>query len=328
MCARPQIPSPPGDRQRAQLQRWLAEWRLDGLLGGEPPGHEPAAPDDAFRRANGPAGPPPEPTTLAAGDIRLLFPDVPATAARPRYVAILEPPRAGRQLAAPFGRFAEPGLPGEWATGRTEPPLRVLCLWNARALPRAVVAKSWLVGRMTPRETADARSVRRSLRANRPPSPRLAAATGPPLLHPADPRWEYRDQELEWMRELEGEASGTEEGMEKYALPAAGEEADDAPQRLAAEPQAAYGRAAVFAVPGRGLFLHILPSAAAGGLQIDVRDAAGLPSRALDGCALAGARGQRSAPFADAQVLVPSAFVRGGFALLCADGKPITIEAV
>src|ERR1019366_2114447 len=97
--------------------------------------------------------------TLAVGQIRLLRPNDAPGVDRPIYVALLQeaPPTAWQVV--PFSRFAEPAVPGEWLTGRNEPPLRVLGLWNTRLLPAPAVQRSWLVGELSETELERAHNV-------------------------------------------------------------------------------------------------------------------------------------------------------------------------
>ena len=96
---------------------------------------------------------------------------------------------------APFGRLAEPATPGELLTGRTVPPLRVLCLWNARTVSSDIVVRSWPVDVMTPDELRDAERVLESLKTGTDLPEHLVRRVGPPLMHPDDPRQVYVHRE-------------------------------------------------------------------------------------------------------------------------------------
>jgi hypothetical protein len=115
---------------------------------------------------------------------------------------VLERSSSDAWLIAPFGRFSEPAVPGEWRTGRRSAALRVLCLWNAHDLPEAICSQSWVVDRLSEQKRTTALAVRqfqlegRSLRAVE------LRHVGPPLLHPLDPRHEYLEQEEGWMTVL------------------------------------------------------------------------------------------------------------------------------
>lgn len=176
------------DRNRARLTAWMEEWDLDRRLAGaeseEPaPQRRPAAYPDAGARVR-----------LSIGQIRLLLPVTSRTAERPVYVAILDARDADRWVVAPFGRFAAPALPGELATRRRTPMLRVLCVWNLGILPGDLLRSSYPAGRLTAAELRMASAVRSAFAAGTgsavPPG-----RIGPPLLHPLDPRHLYIEEE-------------------------------------------------------------------------------------------------------------------------------------
>jgi hypothetical protein len=179
-------------RQRRNLSLWLAEWKLDLAL-----------------RDEGAAGVPPvcraqgQPVPVA-GDIRLLPPmplSVPVLE-RPVYVAVLREAGAGQWEVAPFSRFSRPATPGEWRTGLRAAPLRVLSLWNLRAVSTQALSGTWRTGRM-----ADARikvALERCERVARHGEAEAIPASdaGPPLLHPLDPRVIYLAEERLLLDEL------------------------------------------------------------------------------------------------------------------------------
>lgn len=186
-------------RQLERLAAWLREWkiavRLEAARPAEPsavtrPSLDYDSLDASDRSARLCVGAKP----LAAGDIVLLPPDAEATRGRPMYVALVRSERPGLWLAVPFGRFAEPALPGEWATGRRAPTLRVLCLWNHGLLEEARLRHGWRVGRLTGRERCAADRLL-ALRPGEAPPFRLASRIGPPLAHPLDPRHDYVEEE-------------------------------------------------------------------------------------------------------------------------------------
>ncbi len=199
-----------------RLRRWLDEWQLDQALGRE------TASEEAFSHGSGDAAPtllPGAPLEVeaepAAGQIRLLAPELTGHEAPPVWIAILDRRADGAGLTAPFSRFSEPALPGELALPRTSAPLRVLCLWNAWWWQPAAVAQSWVVETLTPAELEDALVVwswenraadATSLSGDALP-PALAARVGPPLIHPDDPRVTYRYQTMLAMERWERAAA-------------------------------------------------------------------------------------------------------------------------
>ncbi len=203
MKSKPQT-SPARTRQLELLAAWIKEWKIAARLETMTPAAEPpsrrieytvfGAQREAARLRVG-ANP------LTEGDIVLLPPDAEATRARPWYVALLSSERPGRWLAAPFGRFPLPALPGEWATGRRAGPLKVICLWNRGLLGEERLRRGWRVGRMTAREQTAVAQLMAPM-AERALTARLASRIGPPLAHPLDPRHDYiEDERLLWLPE-------------------------------------------------------------------------------------------------------------------------------
>lgn len=180
--------------RRQQLAAWLREWELDQLLqpAGPVADHPPVrgAAVELVMHRRAPAEP------LQSGAIRLLVPQTPATDRRPVYVAVLRQQAPAAWWVAPFGRFGVPGLPGELATARTALHLRVLCLWNLTVLGVDVLQAAWPVGRLTQPEWRATWQVLACARdPGRPMRGALARRVGPPVVHPADPRHLYQEQE-------------------------------------------------------------------------------------------------------------------------------------
>jgi hypothetical protein len=177
----------PDPDQAARLSRWLKEWELLQALAPDAPppaSHTPLALADAA-----------DPAPVQAGDIRLLHPAIEPHGVR--YIAVLCQQNGGDFLVAPFGLLSEPATPGEVATGRTTPALRVLCIWNRFEMCRANLQRSWLADRLNDEEC-------HTLLAPMVTASAMGAATwpadrtGPPLRHPLDPRWDYLDMESEF----------------------------------------------------------------------------------------------------------------------------------
>ena len=180
---------------RRRLMAWLREWELDRLLPHDaPPADQPDR--SARHRPVLSYVAAPIPTPLFAGEIRLLPPlsgDT-ATMRRPAYVALLQPLDGARWQVAPFGRFAAPAVPGEWATGRKSLHLRVLCVWNAGPLAASLLHAGWRAGRLTAAER-HAVTVLQAAQTGAPLPLAVARRVGPPLVHPLDPRYDYLDEE-------------------------------------------------------------------------------------------------------------------------------------
>lgn len=177
-------------RAREQLAAWLAERDLERLLGEE----------STPREAQLAAGLRYVPRARAAdrvreGDVVLLCPDA-AVAWGPVYVVLLDVASENHWRAIPFGRYATPAVPGEWQTPLMATPLRVMCFWNARGVARSQFLPG-PVKRCAPKLLDQIRRIDRHVNEGAPLEPREAKRLGPPLIHPADPRYAYLEEERE-----------------------------------------------------------------------------------------------------------------------------------
>lgn len=192
------------DQKRA-LSLWMDEWRIYKALRGE------SAPDDSHGAHSvglNTVGRGPDVAgscgaqDVLIGQIRLLRPaGLELRQARPVYVLLLCMD-GGAHWVAPFSRFANPAVPGEWATGVESAPLRVLCLWNARLAPVQSLQAGWPAGSLPAAGVARALEVWRhvrdgGLREGAWQAAVGASGLGPPLEHPLDPRHEYLQEERE-----------------------------------------------------------------------------------------------------------------------------------
>ncbi|MGD9874088.1 MAG: hypothetical protein AB7T27_07425 [Kiritimatiellia bacterium] len=174
-------------RQRRQLAEWLVEREIDLAL------RDPeAGPDVSVRRApvqylQGSGNPRP-------GDIHILKPAPNGTVLGPVYVLLLEDEREGGLLAVPFSRYATPAVPGECLTGLRAMPLRTLCCWNARPV-RAEQLLPGCAKRLSAGKLEELRKKYRNVLCSEPVDDPQARGFGPPLVHPADPRYAYLDEE-------------------------------------------------------------------------------------------------------------------------------------
>lgn len=173
----------PSEHHRRQLAEWLAERALDLELADPAP---PAPPASALRYDVSHGAPEP-------GEIYLARPS--AHAGEPVYVLVLEVLESGI-LVVPFGRYATPAVPGEWRSGIDAAPLRVLCGWNSRAVAVARLLPG-AVKRIGAAPLSEHRLLHEAVGAGVPLAPHLAERRGPPLVHPADPRYVYLDEERE-----------------------------------------------------------------------------------------------------------------------------------
>jgi hypothetical protein len=197
---------------REALAAWLAERVLDQSLAEDPP---PRVLRRAVHYDEKPVLPKP-------GEVYLLRP----THANwgPVYVLVLEPAPAGWRVV-PFGRYATPAVPGEWATGLEAVPLRVLCGWNSRVV-RPEVLLPGVVKRMAPKRLVDFISMYRHIMTRAPAPKKSSVSLGPPLIHPADPRYAYLDEERtrldDHVPSIEGEGEEDNEEPAPWLLAAEG----------------------------------------------------------------------------------------------------------
>lgn len=227
--------SMPASLQLQRLSSWLREWELDRILRKELANDQVPQTRSSTRAAAGggspygKAGKSPE-----IGEIRLLHPSGSGIDQRPVYIVVLGHRRDNTFLIAPFGRFAEPALPGEWLTGLKPVPLCVLCLWNSRVVADATLNRSWRAGRLRTEKMRQALEVYGHINANAPLVSASAEDIGPALRHPLDPRHQYQLEETELL-DASLARSAPSSGNLVY-------ETNDDEVRLAAEAAESYGR--------------------------------------------------------------------------------------
>lgn len=296
------------DYRRRQLAMWLEERRMDAAL---------AVPAVLRTRIDAGAGGVAE-GCLAPGEIYLLHPAVPGGSVRLWHMVILEPPRQGQVLVAPFSRYDTPALPGELRLGGDVAGLRVLALWNARAVSLDRFGGAWRLGELALEDYHAVLEVRRFLERGDPLSDAVEPRVGPPLWHPADPRHDYRDQEVAAMQEVAGS---------DLACLRLADVAEDAPGwevRRVADAAARYGAAVDFAIGGSSLRLRLTLSG--GHYAVDVVTEGGRHSRRFDGGFIAGVGGFRSLPIWGGMTVVPNHVADGGLGLHDGDGKRLRLQ--
>ena len=191
--------SRPHRQDAERLERWLFEWNL--LKESEAAEAEETASvmctspremaeirgDDDIRQieesvaeADG---------EIDAGQIRLM---APRDDGEPVYIAVAAVDPDGMVVCVPFGIMSEPADTDEILSGRETAVVRVWCLWNRRRLSAAAVEKSWVADRLNPLEMKRLLRAVAACDAGEPLPPDLRQESGPPLIHPLDPRREYR----------------------------------------------------------------------------------------------------------------------------------------
>jgi hypothetical protein len=140
---------------------------------------------------------------IVRGQIRQLNPELNPTWGRSVIVLILRvDDKEAKALAVPFGEFTEPAFEGELATGLRDQSMAVLCVWNASWVRFDKLSRSWWLTDAFDDQLHDAAALY-DARARREPVPAaLQARTGPPILHPLDPRHDYLDAEAGLLEDL------------------------------------------------------------------------------------------------------------------------------
>lgn len=230
---------PGRDRDREKLAAWLAERALDEQLAGD---ETPAPSSNILHYEIGKAIKP-----FGAGDIALFKPAANESRAwGPVYALLLERGADGEAwLAVPFSRYATPAVPGEWRTKFAAESLRVLCFWNAREVAERKFL-SGAVKRVPAVQLERMRAIYRhvfGMVQNPAAAAKMVDDFGPILLHPADPRYAYLDEERLRLDEHAGEAevSAEDDSEEDGPIEAGFAPIEKAEWLLAAEGRPDYG---------------------------------------------------------------------------------------
>jgi len=168
---------------RSQLAVWLAERALDHTLNED----ETKLPVQSVTRYDAPKN------VLQAGEVHLMRPA--GGEWGPVYVLVMEEVIGGRWLVIPFGRYASPAVPGEWCSGLDAASLLVLCGWNHREVESDRLLPGGAVKRLTAKILTKSLAAMRHVTQGLALSKEAEIVFGPPLIHPADPRYVYLDEE-------------------------------------------------------------------------------------------------------------------------------------
>lgn len=277
--------------EQDMLQAWVAERALDGALAAGDAPDSPAPEPGRQTVLDEPA--------LALGQIRLLTPAL-APGPTPRYVSVCDT-HMGTVILVPFGRYALPALPGEYATSLMSPPLRVACLWNAIEVDAQRTAQnSWFAGTL---DATIAARLSRALEWFHTGDPTLhqeVGVTGPRLIHPQDPRHEYIQEERRLSHAIRRDCGALQAAPPALYLRPLTDPAD----RVAAESQTSYGRFQRAAIAGTVLWLKW--DSVSGQDQVRIEDPNGGLSQHFDGCWLQNPDGDCSSPAWNGKLQVPA----------------------
>jgi hypothetical protein len=175
------------DADRERLAHWLFEWNLLCASIGD---------DTDDIRQNEfmkilPEGVVAEPDkNIEVGQIRLLAP-----VSDESMVFIVVVSIDNDIGIVPFSQLSEPATPDELISGRDKDIVSVYCLWNFRKVSAAIIGRGWVI------DILDEKEEERLLKAldvysyNKALPDDLQKDVGPPLIHPDDPRREYKNYE-------------------------------------------------------------------------------------------------------------------------------------
>ena len=186
----------------AQLRDWKREWDIHCKLketdDGEESRSEPSAGAGPVRPVELPEGLlkpfDASPESVKPGSVRLLASEVVPDADRPVFVLVVMDWDEDHKLVAPFSPLRIPATTMEFRTSR-ELPLEVVELWNVRAMPDQVLAKSWLVDTFSDEELEEVRAVWDHARGVTPLPGHLRTQVGCRIDDESDPRRAYQEEE-------------------------------------------------------------------------------------------------------------------------------------
>lgn len=136
------------------------------------------------------------PLPYVAGEIRLLDFAIVPEAREPVFVAVIEiDVEVGMVTLVPAAPYLDPATLFEIVLGNPPDGCDVLQVWNLRRLPIAVLEKSWKSGRLDDADLANTLLLAQaSLDGIKPPEAILKFC-GRPVVHPADPRRDYVEEQ-------------------------------------------------------------------------------------------------------------------------------------
>ena len=179
--------------QKERLAHWLYEWNLlrasirtsDAELheSKEEPKAKDILPKVCIAQFD---------SNIEAGQIRLLAPQANENMI---FVAVTSVEPDGKVEIVPFGLLSEPATPDELLSERDTEVVRVYCLWNARSVMPSILDKSWVVDKLDKAETEHLLKTLVFCKTTGRVPENMQRSTGPPLIHPNDPRREYRNHE-------------------------------------------------------------------------------------------------------------------------------------
>lgn len=175
------------DKDAERLTRWLYEWNLmqasdnnaDNIINHSIGGQLDVLPDGYVANYD---------DNIEVGQIRLMAPVENETML---FIVVVSIEENKKVSFIPFSPLSEPATPDELLNGRDQAVVSVYCLWNLKKVPATVICNSWIVDMLNSDELEHllyAINIYESIGCL---PDDLLTDTGPPLIHPEDPRREY-----------------------------------------------------------------------------------------------------------------------------------------
>ena len=272
---------------------------------------------------------------IAPGQIRILSKRFTADPDLIPYVAVLGKSEEGRWLVAPFSQYSYPATPGEMATGIRHYGLRVMQVWNVRAMQEPLIARSYLFGVLPDSVLQDGLALFRHEKEGAGLSDSFNSLRGGEITMEGDPRRDYLAETLSRLQPLSTAVKATErmqEQAERLAQDMGQMFADKIAKArfLGEDSRLAAGTrmpcSGSYDVGGVALDVEFSPEADLVAMTFYDKD----DNRCLDydGYGLLGADREFLGTFRDGFIRVPAASVRDAFIIVDTDGNAVDIKEV
>lgn len=190
----------------------------------------------------------------------------------------------GAFLVIPFSQYADPATDMELKVRHDAGAyLQVLQIWNARTLQTETLRRSWLIGKMNPDDLKEALQLWEYSVGGQKPEASVIARTGVPISRREDPRILYQDQVLQNFAQLDAadlQLASSGKAVEGVALKPIWRET---PALAAGDKLCSTVRRSICRVKGFAGEVEIVYSKTRRRLSLEVFDASGAVSSALDG---------------------------------------------
>ena len=171
-----------------RLSLWLYDWKLLQASDGVDEEGDKERPLDLL--SEGSVAPMDD--NIEVGQIRLL---PPVASEGMVFIVVVSITEDGDVSFVPFGSLAEPATPDELLSGCDKAVVRVYCLWNLRKVSSIIAGNSWIVDRLDEVERDRLLRALDAIENDGCLPDDLLHDAGSDLVHPEDPRREYKNYE-------------------------------------------------------------------------------------------------------------------------------------